>query len=293
MSKAKFPGLQEKLEKLLALKMTSNLSAGQIADLVTRSFNEVSITTDELSDLQVETNLINYLKRAVGRTLHHPGPKKGYQLLSEIAESRVSITEGEGKDGKLKRGKKPSEQTNQEERENWEAFLHLPASIVLERKFEAKVLSLPPKQSNQKWANPDMIMVRENEFKKAFANPEIGRLIQSVDNLPNWVLSSIELKCGPLIRGELLSALAETAINGSWANEKWLVVFDVFEERETELDEDAIDFANDNGIGVLKVRLFREEDDTFAFDSSISIVARPRNHLRVQWWSGITGQGYK
>jgi len=59
MSKAKFPGLQEKLEKLLALKMTSNLSAGQIADLVTRSFNEVSITTDELSDLQVETNLVS------------------------------------------------------------------------------------------------------------------------------------------------------------------------------------------------------------------------------------------
>lgn len=97
------------------------------------------------------------------------------------------------------------------ERNNWEAFLHFPATLVLSRMYKARVYSLPQHAVKLKYG------IEKN-------------------------------------RSLYLSALSETAVNGSWANENLLVYFEDSPYYPEQIDPDALAFARANGVGVVRVQ---------------------------------------
>lgn len=130
-------------------------------------------------------------------------------------------------------------------------------------------------------------MVRKNDTRRLFEEEEITKYFSLVDNSPEIIISSIELKVDLPNRSSILAALAETAINGSWANEKWLVCFQL--TGAAEFDEDAINFANDNGIGIILVRLEMEQGKQSKFEVAKTLVAKTRPTLRIN--NEIVGKG--
>ncbi len=248
--KNKYPDLQEKFEKGL----TNNMKAGvaysgrQLLDFIINNKVSLKIVDEEIDDLK--KNFANYIYRAVKERgiVQSLGNRKGYLISNEVLSTseEVSATEIDAK------------------RRSWESFLHFIATFILSKEFNAKITSLPQKTTKLKWANPDMIMVRDNWFNtnsnfKSDLNSgkhDFAELISKFDSSPKNILSSIELKFNlGENRNIILNALTETAINGGWANENWLIYMNDFNSQRTEFDADAIDFARKNNIGIIELSL--------------------------------------
>jgi len=241
------PELQGKFELGLSnsMEVGKTYNGRNLLELIIKDSLKLNITDAEAEDL--EKNFSNYIYRAAkeNQVIISLGRKKGYQLN---VESKPNKTTSVSKVG-------------ESERRNWESFLHFISTICLAKEFNSKVFSLPPKTSNRKWANPDMIMIRDNWMNKGADIKNFSELISMVDSSPKFIMSSIELKFSiGSQRVNVLNALSETAINGGWANENWLVFMDTVETK-TEFDSDALEFAKRNNIGI--VEIFIDEDEYF------------------------------
>jgi hypothetical protein len=259
----KYPELQGKFE----LGLSNSMEAGKtyngrsLLDLIIKDRLKLNIIDPEAEDL--EKNFSNYIYRAAkeNQVIISLGRKKGYQLNADLKPNKTNLASKVG----------------EPERRNWESFLHFIATICLAKKFNSKVFSLPPKTTNRKWANPDMIMIRDNWFIKGSDIINFSKIISMVDSSPQFIMSSIELKFSiGSQRVNVLNALSETAINGGWANENWLAFMDTAETK-TEFDSDALEFAKRNNIGI--VEIFIDEDDFF--DITIVLPLEKKNFLSL------------
>ena len=265
-------GLQQEFEKML----TNNFE-------VEKKFTTPEVRTKINSlDIDEETKsswlngLKTYLTRATqSEIIRSFGQRRGYELIN----SGIDISKDLKNDNKKSKNCKTIK-TQEHQNAQWESFFHLIASNMLCKKFNARVISLPKKQDNVKWGNPDMIMIRDSMFFNA--NNRLDNL-EKVDSRPVWTLSSIELKFGLNgKRNSWLDALMEASINGSWANENWLVYMDRHDElqniNEYDIDIDAIDFARRNGIGIVNIKLVKT-DNAYGFSSHIVCEATYRAYL--------------
>jgi len=259
--KNNYPDLQGKFE----LGLTNSMEAGKtyngrsLLDLIIKDRSKLNITDAEAEDL--EKNFSNYIYRSAkeNQVIISLGRKKGYQLNAELKPNKTTSV--------LK--------ISEPERRNWESFLHFIATICLAKKFNSKIFSLPPKTTNRKWANPDMIMIRDNWISKGSDIKNFSELISMVDSSPKFIMSSIELKFNiGSQRVNVLNALSETAINGGWANENWLVFMDTADPK-TEFDPDALEFAKRNNIGIVEILIGEDE----FFDIRIVLPLEKKNFL--------------
>lgn len=237
--KNNYPDLQDKFERGLsnAMEFGKTYNGRTLLELIIKDCLNLNITEAEAEDL--EKNFSNYIYRATkeNQVIISLGRKKGYQLN---IESKPNKTTSPTKAG-------------ESERRNWESFLHFVATICLSKFFNSKLFSLPTKTSNRKWANPDMIMIRDNWINKGVDIKNFPGLISMVDSSPKFIMTSIELKFSiGNQRVNVLNALSETAINGGWANENWLVFMDTAESKP-KFDSDALEFAKRNNIGIIEI----------------------------------------
>lgn len=267
MSRAKFPGLQEKFENCIkkGFKGKSSVSMNGIINTINPYIEEYK-KEKEIYDVHIEDlkkNLSNYITRALdNEVIISLGRKRGYQLVEKsegVSEEDVCDVIPTTTDGKINISK--------------ESFLHFPATLLLSVRFKSKVFSLPCKSSNTKAANPDMFMIRENVRFELDEELDL-EILKKVDASPELILSSIELKYGLKDRSDVLKALSQTAINGSWANENWLVYF---VERPRDLEEDCVDFAKANGIGLIEIYISEDQE----YKSNLLLAAKQNSTLQL------------
>lgn len=294
MSKSlKFPDLQSKFERALVATLGgSPMSGSQLLAEVERQADNFEMTSAELADLVA--NSANYFTRAKqnGVLVSH-GRHRGYSLASgpedatapragDAAPStaRSAVFSGERGEGGPSLEADPQMGRNQQ----WESFLHLPASLVLARRFGARVLSLPKvADRGAKWGNPDMLMVRSSPLDTLgpflrTKDIEVSEF-RLVDDSPRAILASIELKFGlGRNRSAWFQAVAETAANSLWANEAWLV-FAEPEGASEPLDSELLALARSAEIGILELAL--RDDDRSAFEPVEHRTAVTRPRLRV------------
>ncbi|NTV13133.1 MAG: hypothetical protein HGA96_04260 [Desulfobulbaceae bacterium] len=244
MALPKFPGLQKKFEDSVVEAFSKNKSFNYntVIKNIANFKQKYLIDDNEFTDL--EKNLSNYIYRAIDNNIIISlGRKKGYRIVNdEFSECSIDVAceNVEKTSGTIDVSK--------------ESFLHFPVTLLLSNFFNSKIYSLPAKSINAKWANPDMFMIRKN--KKFELNDDLNldlELLKMVDSSPELVVSSIELKYGLANRTMVLGALSETAINGSWANENWLVFFED-NQMPASIDEDCLDFAKANKIGIIRIK---------------------------------------
>lgn len=252
MSRAKFPGLQEKFEDCIkkGFKGKSSVSMNEIIKTINPYIEEYK-KEKEIDDVHIQDlkrNLSNYITRALdNEVIISLGRKRGYKLVEKsIVAAGDNICEEiqPTTDGKINISK--------------ESYLHFPATLLLSFHFKSTVFSFPNKTNNLKSGNPDMFMIRENVRFELDEELPLD-ILKKVDASPELILSSIELKYGLKDRNDILKALSQTAINGSWANENWLVYFEESESPKP-LDEDCMDFAKSNGIGIIKISLTEDRE---------------------------------
>lgn len=277
MSRAKFPGLQEKFEDCIkkGLKGKSSVSMNAIINTINPYIEEYK-KEKEIDDVHIEDlkkNLSNYITRALdNEVIISLGRKRGYQLIEKsegVFEEDSCDVIPSTTDGKINISK--------------ESFLHFPATLLLSVRFKSKVFSLPCKTNNTKAANPDMFMIRENVRFELDEELDL-EILKKVDASPKLVLSSIELKYGLKDRSDILKALSQTAINGSWANENWLVYF---VERPRDLEEDCVDFAKANGIGLVEIYISEDQE----YKLNLLLAAKQNNTLQLNSEFGSSRKG--
>lgn len=274
--KKKFVDLQEKFEKALIELEREKASTNPNKQNLYKTEDLISmiephrlkyeISEEELNDLKA--NSANYIYRAKeNQIITSFGTKQGYKINPE-SQSDNSSTDTN------------NSANSTQEYEYWESFLHFVGSIMLSKEFDSKIISLPHKTSNLKWGNPDMIMIRDNwTYNSSESNFKLD-LISKVDSSPKYILSSIELKYGlDGNRANVLNALSETAINGSWANENWLVYMNSSEDCQ-DFDADSFDFAKRNGIGLIEI-LVSDSSSNPNIKLKRVLNAEKRNYLQL------------
>lgn len=266
MAKAKFPGLQEKFENCLRIgfKEKPSVSMNEFLKIITSLSKDetTQISADEHADLQ--RNLSNYITRALdNEVIVSLGRKRGYRLVEKITE-----TTGDNNDIEMQQIADYGTDISKE------SFLHFPATLLLSKSFNSRVFSQPSKSNSQPWGNPDMLMIRENLILELFDDEELGlEILKNVDASPKLIMSSIELKYSLKTKREILNALSQTAINGSWANENWLVYFESF----VEFDEDCMDLAKASGIGIMQISLTEDK----MYEINRLLPAKQNNTLKL------------
>lgn len=292
----KFPELQSKFERAVAtiLVERSPLSGAELLKASDQRAEAFSLTAPELADLVV--NSANYFTRAKQNgVLISNGKSRGYALapnaVAAVASRRddSSAEDGEASESRvdlsdllpLPAGGSPVEGVRNQQ---WESLLHLPASLVLARRFGARVLSLAKiTDRGAKWGNPDILMVRSSPLETLepfLREREIDvSKFRLVDETPQAILSSIELKFGLAGNRSLwFQAVAETAANSLWANEAWLVFMEL-ESVPGSLDRELLALARSAEIGILELVLRHDDGVYFDVVEHRAAVIRPR--LRV------------
>lgn len=251
--KLTFPGLQEKFENVLK-GILNDEKIYQTNDIIKKLKEKKEVLTDaEIEDLT--NNWANYISRAKRHeVIISHGTKQGYQLNKEIMQSEESKEQTSNES--ISSPASPVDVQNELKiRENWESLMHLPTTILLSYEFSARLYSLKQRTSKMKWANPDMLMIRNSQGYTSEDNQISHEILDLVDTTPKYILSSIELKYGMgRSRTNVLSALSETAINGNWANENWLVYMDNPEDPSV-FEDDSMEYAQTNGIGIIKIEV--------------------------------------
>jgi len=272
----KYPELQAKFESALRtiLAGSEKMSSPMVLAKIEEAAGSLGIGEAELADLKTSSR--NYFGRAktnevvvaVGR-----GPKSGYALVGDA--DTAGMPAKASPDTQTQMGARPSAgaQRGGEQRDdgdvppavegkakpkNWESLIHFPATIALANRCDAEGTSLPPKQLNVLWGNPDMLAVRDGDLESVLREMETGivDMLGQVHSAPQLVLTSVELKydCAAR-RAVFFPALAETAANSSWANEALLLYFEPARGGEVQApDEEAIVLARQ--LGVRTARLF-------------------------------------
>jgi hypothetical protein len=283
--KVAFPGLQEKFETVLQniLEEGKIYQTGDILKKISENKND--LTPEEIDDLS--NNWANYINRAKqNEVMISRGTRQGYQINSR------DIVIDENGEIQIEKKQKEGIESAEKKNENWESFMHLPATIILSYEFSSRILSLKQKTTKMKWANPDMIMIRDSQGYSSEETRINHDILSLIDITPKYIVSSIELKYGlGQSRANVLAALSETAINGNWANENWLVCMDDM-ENVTIFDDDAMDFARINGIGIIKLMLsdMKEKEDQ-SLSWNILIPAKTKYQLKLN--ANFTKDGKK
>ncbi|MBM9578174.1 hypothetical protein JWG45_13535 [Leptospira sp. 201903070] len=258
MSRAKFPGLQDKFENCLKeqYKEKRFFNFNDIIKAIKPIYSKFEITSEQFKDLDL--NLSNYVQRAqANNIIVGLGRKQGYKLADDDKLDSNIVAISNKTDLK-------SLDTSSSHPISKEAFLHFPATLLISQYFISRVFSLPTKTANSKWANPDMFMIRRNRKFEYDEDIDLD-VLKYVDSSPELIISSIELKYGLTHRASILNALSETAINGSWANENWLVYYEETDNPVT-FDEDCLDFAKANRIGIIKISQTDQPDKAFILE---------------------------
>lgn len=283
----KYPELQTKFERFLAsLRIGKVYSTNELLNELKNNKSDFNISDEEYSDL--ENNSANYIYRAKkDALLISLGTRKGYK----VSLNNTEISETDELESIDDLQEKPSDQDRKTGNQNWESLLHFITTLLLSKEFNALIKSLPPSTNRLKWANPDCIMIRDywsdGESKYDFKRD----LLNKVDSSPDYILSSIELKFNiGNTRSNILNALAETAINGGWANENWLVFMngDTIED-ETKFDNDSLDFAKRNGIGIIEIVFDEADGGGIRLDTHLTA----KKHHTVRFNSDFAQSGNK
>lgn len=236
----KFPELQSKFQNFLLGKIGvgEKVSGKKIYELLDSAYKTYRITDEELADLKNNWSNYTYRAKASGILQSH-GQRKGYSIIKQSDSIDQPTTY-------IKETVPEKEATP----DLIEAFLHIPLTFLLSQEFNSRVISMQPVVDKFKWANPDMLMIRESPNFRVLKKEESINLIKLIDSSPQYILSSIEIKLYIGNRMNVLNALSQTASNGLWANETWLIFFD---STDTELDDDAIAFASATGVGIKRM----------------------------------------
>jgi hypothetical protein len=281
-----FPGLRPKFANALKSILQNGDTKGSqnIKTELEKNYVDFEITKDEL--VEIQENWSNYATWAKDQQIIESlGKKRGYRLVKPM-EDPVIISEG------LTDQQKGGIETGNEERQYWESYLHVPATLLMASIYRAHVVSPAFKVVSAKWSNPDMIMVRSSRVANEADAIFTDKILSFVDATPKYVVSSVELKYGlGNNRTSILSALAQAAVSGGWANENWLIYTDLFDGPVTEFDQDSINYATDNGIGIAKIVCTGDESDTA--DLSLDIIVRPKLKTTLRLSSDFNKQGKK
>lgn len=274
-----YPGLQAKFQYLIRESFVGvdSFSSQQVLEKVRELGTQHQMSQEEKDFIC--RGIGNFLTAAknVG-VIKSFGRRRGYALLddegcadlsqaSEAFEENGRVTGGAEVATDCAEANPSTEKTSIMS----ESFLHFPATLLLAEMFQSRVVSLPSKLDGRKWANPDMIMIHDNRLPRAEAAgareaqwkwEEQLKLLSKVDNSPEFIITSVELKLSLRNRTDVLNALSETALNGGWANQNILVALDENNDLELSLDEDAREFARRNGIGLYTITVDSSIDDS-------------------------------
>lgn len=276
MTKRRHPWLTSKFIKFLRVAYGPNekISGKTVPNKVVEWAERCDLTEEEIDLIRTKRGALLDAARRSG-IIDSQGKKRGYKF----AESSYRTEIIERDDLTPETFMTPGHANQQVERlarstDEFpsilsEAFLHLPATFLLAHEFRGQVVSLPAKMEGRKWANPDMIMIHNNKLDRPDDNEseESGMtweeqlaLLSKVDNSPQYVITSVELKLALKNRTEVLNALSETALNGGWANQTILVYLKQAEDEENVFHEDALEFARKNGIGIYAIELTSDDE---------------------------------
>lgn len=273
-----FPGLREKIQRLLDENLTENeqYASKDLQQIISDNSERYEISYAEMQDIL--KNWGNYARNA-----------KDAGILRGLGRTR-GYTTGDSFGVEVANNSSPASESDAAERNNWEAFLHFPATLVLSRLYKARVYSLPQHAVKLKWANPDMLLIRHSVTHSGSVDGErIAKLIQHVDATPPTILTSVELKYSiEKNRSLFLSALSETAVNGSWANENLLVYFEDTPYYPEQIDPDALAFARANGVGVVRIQCVGDTESELEESFLPVIVVSPTRSASLHLEHGLS-----
>lgn len=270
----KFNGLQSKFQDFLLkkIKVGEKVSGKEISKLLDATHKKFQITDEELADLK--NNWSNYTYRAkVSGILQSHGQRKGYSIIKQ-SDSRSDQPTPIAKDAASEK-EIPSDLI--------EAFLHIPLTFLLSEEFNSRVISMPGILDKLKWANPDMLMIRDSPNYYVLRSEQSISQIKLIDSSPQYILSSVEIKFNiGTNRTNVLNALYQTASHGLWANETWLIFFDD-DSTETDFDPDSIAFASATGVGIKRMIIKTNSTTAGAPSVILETILNPqiRNNIRL------------
>lgn len=296
MRRESFPGLQSRFFTFLsqAFESTNKFSGLEVIDALNRAQSTFS---DEEREF-ISRSLGNFLTAAKkAGVIESFGKKRGYQLRDRDGDMSRS-DDISGKNAKFDAEDRAQHDDSFETLMS-ESFLHFPATLLLADEFQGQVVSLPAKMEGRKWANPDMLLIYDNRIARSdhremgnFTWDEQRRLLGMLDNSPQFVVASVELKLGLRSRSDVLNALSETALNGSWANETILVYLSLESDPGDVFDYDALEFARNNGIGIYAMEVDSLEDGTGPILTLTKVLpSRPKAYLEIRSITADTGNG--
>ena len=272
-----FPGLRQKVAEALATILDTDHAKGspEIKRELADRAEEFGLTDEEVEEIHESwSNYANWAKDH--DIIESLGRRKGYRLVSG-EEEPTGDTDFTADTQQVK-----AQESAAESKQHWESYFHLPATLVLASAFRSHIVSLPFKTVSGKWSNPDMIMVRSSRATDDVDPVFEEEVLRQVDSTPPFLVSSIELKYGlGRSRANLLDALTETAINGSWANENWLLFANSYDGISTEFEQDSLEYATDNGIGVAQLVYEHDGENASGLDLIVHVRPTVRHSLRL------------
>lgn len=268
--KPRYPDLQQKFELALrhVLSMRrSPLGTPEIVQQIRQSREEFEISLEEMEFLARGPS--NFLVRAEdNEVVQALGRRQGYELVSL---QHAPPAEAESSDRRDLRGDTFVEvDAGVRRNQQWESLAHFiaTAALLTDRTIGGEIVSFPAKGTSVKWANPDILVIREsglsvalrdlyrfrNSASTSIAYEEAREILPRFSNESSLVSASFELKWDLRnSRSRLFEAITEAAANSHWANESWLLWLD--RDGGAALDPQALDLARTTGVGLAQLFL--------------------------------------
>ena len=280
MPRLTYPALRQKFERLLReyLQVDEPMLSPKILTLANDNAGNLNMNESELAFLS--NNLHNQLRKAEREgIIVSAGKKRGYRLSKDIDEI---FPKDETQSDKKKKNK-PSKAKSQKTEEPWESLLHLPISIALAKELDCLVCSLPTTTGKTLWGNPDILFIRSTPSRNLFEHDKDLDLeiFKRVDDTPELILASAEIKYLSARRSDFFQAIAECAANSRWANETWLI-FARDENKGEPVEEDILSLARSSEVGLFEIFVDPEDVDEPELLIKVHHEAPTRTSLRLK-----------